>query len=271
MTSHISGPLAACYALAERFADATGGHAKADLQVMPEGGVTLKYLQGCPHTSNPTYEVISEDRLSLLRAMDSLALHLSRALTANAEGLELAALTVESTTARTGTVHVHFYCPAWHQAYALPCRYQVQEIPHGKQVALDLIGPTMLTAEQSLGWDRMYDAGLVGHLSAVLPLAAQALAQLFDINDVLDSRARTVVLPGEHRQWSIYRGDAVVLADFDDGSEYLALIPQADTLRVEAPEGHRQLPTPQFKELTAALARWQAICEAVSDTVQEPV
>lgn len=269
MTSSVFGPLAACQALAQRFSDVTGGHARADLQVMPEGGVTLKYLQGCPHSGDPTYEVVYEDQLSLLRAMDSLTTHVARALKANAEGMELASVTLESASATSGVVHVHFYCPAWHHPHSLPCRYEVRDIPNGKHVTLELIGPAYLTTEQAVGWDRMYDAGLVGALSKVLPLASQAIAQLLMLNEACGLQARTVLLPGEHRQYTGHAENGVVLQNFEAQPGFWNVYPKGNVLFVDTPEGRLELPMPKVRELNTALARWQAVCEAVGDAVRE--
>jgi hypothetical protein len=270
MTSPSSdGHLTACLELAKRFADVTGGHAKADLEVLPEGGVNLKYLQGCPHSSNPNFQVVYEDRLSLLRAMDSLTTHVARALRANAEGLELAKLSFTPTSDTEGVVLVYFYCPAWHEPEALPCVYRVAGVQGGRNVSLELIGPAQLNLEQSRGWDQMYDAGLVGELTNVLPLVNQAVGQFFMLSDSLPLEARTVLLPGAHRTYTEFpKGDGFVLSDFGTGAGYWNVYPQGNILFVDTPEGRRELPLPTVRALKSALASWQAIGEAIAQNAR---
>lgn len=264
-----SGPLAVCHALIQRFADVTAGHAKAELQMMPLGGVILRYLQGCPHVANQPYELIYEDRLSILRAMDSLILHVSRALAANVEGTELSSVGLEDANAAAGVVHLSFYCPAWHQAYSVPCKYVSEDIPNGKHVTLSLVAPTDLTILQSTGWDRLYDAGLVGQLHKILPLASQVVAQLIMFNDSFGLGARMVLLPGEHREYTGFSENGVVLSGFKAGPGYWNVYPKGNDLIVDTETGREVLAPNKLRELNGALARWQAVCEAVGDTVKD--
>lgn len=269
MTTSLHGHFAACQALAERFAAVTGGHARAELMPQPEGGVILKYLKGCCHFGESAYETVYEDQLSLLRALDSLTLHVARALRANAEGLELASLTLDSAGAAQGIVHLGIYCPAWHHPHSIPCRYDATTIPNGKHVLLEPVGPNYLTAEQGIGWDRLYDGGLVTHMPTLLPVAAQALAQLFMVNESFNLDARKVLLPGEHRQYTGHAENGIVLMEFESKPGFWNIYPQGNVLLVATPAGPMELPLPRVRELNAALARWQALGELLGDSVRE--
>lgn len=269
MPSQVSSHLAACLSLAQRFSDVTGGHARAELTPLPGGGVTLRYLQGCPHVAEPHFEMVREESMSLLRAMDSLTTHVGRALKTNTEGLELAALKLDSAMAPSGIVHLHFYCPAWHQTHSLPCKYVLKNIPGGKHVTLELVGPAELTPLQSTGWNQLYDAGIVGPLSRILPLASQALAQLGIVNRDFGLKARTVLLPGEHREYTGFPENGVVLSDFETGPGFWSVYPRGNGLVVDTNEGTAKLAMDKMREMNVALARWQTVVEAVADAVAE--
>ncbi len=268
MTHPVSGYLASCQLLARRFADVTGGHARADLVEQPEGGVVLTYSQGCPHSSVPTFNVVYEDKLSLLRALDSLTIHLARALRANAEGLELARMTFEPRSESDGLALLYLYCPAWHQAVPVACTYQLESIPDGKKATLELVGPADQSAEAARSWDQLYDAGLVGELSKVLPQCTQAVAQFFMLVDSLPQKPRTVLLPGEHRGYTDFPGEGFVLSDFGGTTGYWNVYPQGNILIVDSPDGRKELPLPLIRTLNSALARWQAIGEAIADNAR---
>lgn len=266
----LSGHLAACLLLAERFGAVTGGHGRAHVEALPDGGVTLSFSQGCPHGQQSSdHELVYSDRLSLLRALDSLSHHVSRALRANVEGLELAALKVTRTDDHRGLVRLGFYCPAWHELNFVPCRYHALVIPNGRHVTLEPIGPAQLPAEQSIGWDAMYEAGLVGCLERVLPLAAQALAQLLMLSDRLGIALPAVLLTGDHRRYSAYPGTGFTLTELDVAARFWNVNPRGNVLLVEGANGDVELNLAWLQELNAALVRWQTIAEAITEGATE--
>jgi hypothetical protein len=257
----------ACSQLASRYGEATGGSAQATLSPCEEGGVVLTYLeQILPSTGpEPRFAVVSEEPVSLMRALDSLALSLADVLEANCRNLAVAAMRIGEPRALQGVVALDMYCPAWGGSTALYCRYKAN-------VALDQMSVTLypmrrceLSDDQGAGWDYMYSAGVVGELPRVLPWIAQGVAQLLFLNRATELDVRTVLLPGAHRQQSAFPSDSLVLANFPSGGPAWQLSTRGSRLQVDSEPGAVELTGMQRMELTLAMARWQTMCEALAE------
>ena len=258
---------AACSQLVRRYGEATGGRAHAALMPCEAGGVSLAYLeQTTPKTGlEPEFTIVSEDTMSLMRALDSLTLSLAHAIEANCRGLALAAIRIGEPQALKGVVALEMYCPAWGGTTALFCRYSADMSPDQMSVTLYPMQRAELSDEQGAGWDYMYSAGVVGELPRVLPWIAQGVAQLLFLNRTTELDICTVLLPGLHRAQSAFPADSIVLAGFPSGGPAWQLSTRGPRLHVDSEPGAVALTSMQRSELTLAMARWQAMCEALAE------
>lgn len=258
---------AACSHLARRYGEATGGRAQAALTPCEEGGIVLTYLeQVYPQTEpEPDFHIVSEEPMSLTRALDSLSLSLAHAIEANCRGLAVAGMRIGEPRALKGVVALEMYCPAWGGTTTLFCRYTADIAPDQMSVTLYPMQRTELSDEQGAGWDYMYSAGVVGELPRVLPWIAQGVAQLLFLNRATELDIRTVLLPGLHRCQSAFPADSLVLAGFPSGGPAWQLSTRGSRLHIDSEPGAVVLTSMQRMELTLAMARWQTMCEALAE------
>lgn len=257
----------ACSQLARRYGEATGGRAHAAITPCEEGGIVLTYLEQIhpPTGPEPDFNIVSEQPMSLMRALDSLSLSLAHAIEANCRGLTLAAMRIGEPRALKGVVALEMYCPAWGGTTALFCRYAADISPDQVSVTLFPMQRAELSDEQGAGWDYMYSAGVVGELPRVLPWIAQGVAQLLFLNRATELDIRTVLLPGVHRSQSAFPADSLVLAGFPSGGPAWQLSTRGSRLHIDSEPGAVVLSGMQRMELTLAMARWQTMCEALAE------
>lgn len=259
--------LGACRQLALRYGEVTGGMAKATLKASKSGGVCLSYWQQIlnPDGLEPEFMLVAEQQLSLSRAMDSLVQHIARALDANAGTLSLASMRISEPQAMVGVTALELYCPAWGGTAVLYCRYKAERGNGLMSVTLYPMGREELPEHQYDTWDQLYAAGLVGELPRFLPWAAQGVSQLLMLNLDTGLDATAVLLPGAHRQLSVFPEDSLVLSGFADKRPAWQLHAEGAHLQLDSDGVTLPLEGALRVELTLAIARWQTMCEAIGE------
>jgi hypothetical protein len=257
----------ACNHLARRYDEATGGRAQAVLTPLDNGGVLLSYLEriGPETATEAVFQIVSEEAVSFMRALDSLTLRLAKVLDENRKSLTLAAIRLGEPRALNGVVALELYCPAWGGTTALYCRYKATVNVDTMSVTLFPMERADLADEQGASWDYMYSAGVIGEIPRVVPWVAQGVAQLLFLNRATELDIRTVILPGPHREKSSFPSDSLVIAGFPGGGAAWQLSTRGSRLHIDSEPGVVELSSAQRVELTVAMARWQTMCEAIEE------
>jgi hypothetical protein len=272
MQPTIKDYLTTCHLLGERYIAVTGGNAKVELKASNDssGGVQLTYYRRSLEGGALSFEPTNTVHLSILRAIDSILLHTAEAINTNLEGTELAGVEFVSGTESAGFARAYYWCPAWERSYYVDCSYSSKTVDTGMKVQLSLVGPENFREDQRLGWDCLYEAGIVGQLGNSLSFAAQAMAQLILINREFKIKATAVLLPGKHRQFTQFpNNEGVVLSFLNESKSYWNIFPKDGGLSTLTDTGPLILSTAQRLELNGALARWQAIPDLLGDKFRD--